>query len=117
MSDHRCDRLLERYGLIMSTAAVDALLPLCTPKNRLQRGVNGDVHFIHHQGFDLVPVVREFWPGHSVIVTFLAPDHFAAGRRSRDMSVATGKAGKSAGWLRERQLRNRRLRCAASPAP
>lgn len=116
MGDHRCERLLERYGLVMSTQAVDALLPLCTHKNRLQRGMHGDVHFIHWKGYDLIPVVREFMAGRRAIVTFMAPDHFAAGRRTRDILNALGKGGKPDGWLRERQLRSRRLRRGPSPA-
>lgn len=110
MPDHRCERLLERYGLIMTPREVDALAPLCGPVNRLQRGDHGDVHLIHRNGVDLVIVIRDFADGRGrVVCTFMAPDYFTAGRRARDRDAATTKAGRLTSWRREYRLRKRQL--------
>lgn len=113
MPDHRCERLLERYGLTMTSDQIDRLEPLCTPSNRLRRMDHGDVHVIRHEDNTLIAVCR-FIPqkNRRVLVTFMVADYFTAGRRARDVAAATGKAGKSGGWLREGKLRRRRERRA-----
>lgn len=111
MSDHRCGRLLERYGLSLTPEEIDALLPACTPANRLRRGEHGDMHLIRYGPIDLIAVVRLVErTNQRTIVTFMAPDYFTAGRRTRDSMACVGKAGKLGGWIRDKRLRRRQER-------
>lgn len=107
MSDHRCERLLERYGLTMTPEQVDALLPACIPANRLRQGEHGDMHAIRYGPIAIIAVVREVAPGWRRIVTFMAPDYFTAGRSARDSMACVGKGKKVGGWLRDKRLRRR----------
>ena len=108
MSDHRCDRLWERYGIDMTQAQVEALLPLCVPRNRMRISDDGDVHVILWRGLELVPVVRTYPTGRR-ICTFLDPDPFTAGRRRAAVMETLGKGLRPTGWRRAAHLRKRAM--------
>ena len=108
MSDHRCERLWERYGIDMTQAQVDALLPLCVQGNCMRKSDDGYVHVILWSGIALIPVVRHY-PNGRRICTFLDPDTFTAGRRRAAMMETLGKGLRPTGWRRAAHLRKRAM--------
>lgn len=108
MSDHRAQRLFERYGLVLTREEIDSLDALCTPQNRMRFTSDGSVHVIPYRDTHLVAVLIQLTAGKSGICTFLDPDTFTAGRGWRTVRAATGKGNRAVGWRKEMRLRRRR---------
>lgn len=107
MSDHRAQRLKERYGLTLTRPEIDALDALIAPENRVRTKEDAAIHVIRYGEFGLIAVVARLHNGKIGICTFLDPDTFVAGRRRQQVIQTTGKAGKTVGWRRTMQLQRR----------
>jgi hypothetical protein len=109
MFDHRQQRALERYGVVLTLKDLDFMNSLVTPQNLIRRDGASEVHAISWRGRCFIVACRQLNQlcGRLGIVTFLPSDELDAKARRRKLIESKGKCGRATGWRRNLALRKR----------